>query len=136
MLENVLIIMHLKGTDKMTEIKSEGGGKVLISDEILAIIAGKAALEVEGVTGLGGYFSSVSSNKTIRKHMAKGIKVAVSGQNVRLAVAITVKMGTKLHEISKEVQQRVKAAIETMTGLDVTEVNVRINAVSTEKRKA
>ncbi|MCL2286365.1 MAG: Asp23/Gls24 family envelope stress response protein [Firmicutes bacterium] len=120
----------------MTEIKSEGGGKVLISDEILAVIAGKAAVEVEGVTGIGGYLAGVTNNKAIRKHMPKGVVVAVSGQNVKLALAITVKMGTKVHEISKEVQERVKAAIETMTGLNVLEVNIRINAISTERHKA
>jgi len=120
----------------MTEVKSEGGGKVLISDEILATIAGKAAMEVEGVAGVGGLFSNVATKKAIRKYMAKGVNVAVSGQNVKLAVAITIKMGTKLHEVSKEVQQRVKSAVETMTGLDVTEVNVRIGAISTERQKA
>jgi len=119
----------------MTEIISESGGKVLISDQILATIAGKAAIEVEGVTGLGVHFAG---NKTIRKHRPKSVNVAVvvSGQNVKLALAITVKMGTKLHEVSKEVQERVKTAIETMTGLNVLEVNVRIGAVSLERQKA
>ena len=121
----------------MTEIKSESGGKVLISDEIVAVIAAKAAVEVEGITGLGGYFAGVAGgNKSIRKHMPKGVNVAVSGQNVRLALAISVKMGMKLHELSKEVQERVKAAVETMTGLNVTEVNIRVGAVSIERRKA
>ena len=120
----------------MTEIKSESGGKVLISNEILAVIAGKAAIEVEGVTGLGGYVAGVTANKAIRKRLPKGVAVAVNGQNVRLALAITAKMGTKLHEISKEVQERVKTAIETMVGLNVLEVNIRISAVSMERRKA
>jgi len=124
-----------EGTDDMTEIKSEGGGTVLISDEILATIAGKAAIEVEGVTGLGVHFAG---NKAIRKHRPKSVNVAVavSGQNVKLALAITVQMGTKLHEVSNEVQARVKTAIETMTGLNVLEVNVRIGAISTERQKA
>jgi uncharacterized alkaline shock family protein YloU len=123
----------MEGTDDMTEIKSESGGKVLISDEILAVIAGKAAAEVEGVTGIGVY---AANNKALRKSMQKGVSVAVSGQNVKLAVAITVKMGTKLHEVSREVQERVKAVVETMTGLNVMEVNVRISAVSAERQKA
>ena len=117
----------------MTEIKSESGGKVLISDDILAVIAGKAAAEVEGVTGIGVF---APNNKVLRKNMQKGVNVSVSGQNVKLAVAITVKMGSKLHEISREVQERVKAAVETMTGLNVVEVNVRVSAVSTERQKA
>jgi len=120
----------------MTEIQSEAGGRVLVSDEILATIACKAALEAEGVAGIGGFFSSTSTNKAIRKYLAKGVNVAVSGQKVRLALAVSVKMGAKVHEISKDIQQRVKAAIETMTGLDVTEVNIRIGAVATEKQRA
>ena len=124
----------------MTEINSESGGKVIVSDEILATIAGKAAMEVEGVAGVGGLLSTAANKtankKAMRRYMAKGVKVAVSGQSVKLAVAITIKMGTKLHEVSKEVQQRVKAAVETMTGLDVAEVNVRIGAIASERQKA
>ena len=124
----------------MTEIKSESGGKILISNEIIATIAGKAALEVEGVTGVGGLLSTAANKtankKAMRRYMAKGVNVAVSGQSVKLVVAITIKMGTKLHEISKEVQQRVKTAVETMTGLDVMEVNIRVGAISTERQKA
>jgi len=120
----------------MTEIQSDLGGKVLVSDEILATIACKAALEAEGVAGLGGFFSSASTNKAIRKYLAKGVNVAVSGQKVRLALAVSVKMGTKVHEVSKDVQQRVKAAIETMTGLEVAEVNIRVGAISAEKQRA
>jgi len=120
----------------MTQINSEGGGKVVISDEIIAVIAAKAAAEVDGVTGVGGMFSNVATKKSIRKYMAKGVNVAVSGNSVRLAVAVTIKMGSKLHEVSNEVQRRVKAAVETMTGLDVTEVNVRICAISVERKKA
>ena len=120
----------------MTEIQSEKGGKILVSDEIIATIAGKAALEADGVTGLGGFFASATTNKAIRKYLARGVNVAMDGQKVRLAIAISVKMGTKIHEISKDVQERVKAAIETMTGLDVCEVNIRVGAVTPERRKA
>ena len=119
----------------MTEIKSEGRGIVRIADEVLAIIAGTAAMEAEGVTGLAGHVSD-ASNKIARKHMTKGVNVSVAGQKVNLALAITAKMGTKLHEVSAEVQQRVKAAIETMTGLDVSEVNISVGAVSSERRRA
>ena len=120
----------------MTEIKSESGGKVVISSEILAVIAGKAALEVEGVMGIGGYFPTAVKNKTVRKHMPKGVAVAVANESAKVGVAIKVQMGVKLHEVSLEVQNRVKAAIETMTGLEVTEVNVRVAAIAPEKRKA
>ena len=117
----------------MTEIKKETGGTVRIADDVLAMIAGTAALEVEGVAGLAGiagYFSGESTPKAIRKQMAKGINVVVANnKTVAASLAITVRMGAKLHEVAAEVQQRIKSAIETMTGLDVAEVNVSIGAV-------
>jgi uncharacterized alkaline shock family protein YloU len=103
----------------MTEIKSERTGVVRIADEVLAVIAGTAAMEAEGVKCLAGYN---------RKQRAKGVMVAVTGQNVLLNVALSVKAGKKLQEVSHEVQQRVKSAIETMTGLNVTDVNVSVVA--------
>jgi len=120
----------------MTELKSEGGGKVYIADDVLAVIAGTAALEAEGVTGLAGHFSNEAGSKAVRKHMVKGISVKVTDQKVKLALAITAKIGAKLHNVSAEVQQRVKSAIETMTGLDVVLVNVNIGAVVAEKNRA
>ncbi|MCL2372730.1 MAG: Asp23/Gls24 family envelope stress response protein [Defluviitaleaceae bacterium] len=121
----------------MTELKSEGGGGVVrVSDDVLAVIAGTAALESEGVAGLAGHFSSEVGSRAVRKHMAKGVLVKVNGQRVKMALAITAKMGVKLHEVSKDVQQRVKTAVETMTGLDVIEVNVSVSAVAAEAKKA
>ncbi|MCL2203050.1 MAG: Asp23/Gls24 family envelope stress response protein [Defluviitaleaceae bacterium] len=103
----------------MTEIKSERGGAVRIADEVIAVIAGTAALEADGVAALAG---------NSRKHRAKGVHVTVKEQTVMLGVALSVKGGKKLQEVSREVQQRVKSAVETMTGLDVAEVNVTVVA--------
>lgn len=116
----------------MTELKSEGGGKVIIADDILALIAAKAAIEVEGVKGVGGILSNVTNKKAVRKYLMRGVNISVIGQNARVAIAITAQMGTKLHNLSLEVQDRVKSSIETMTGLTVTDVNVRIGAISLE----
>jgi len=120
----------------MTELKTEGGGMVYIADDVLATIAGVAALEAEGVTGLAGNFSNAIGSRAVRKHISKGINVSVTGKKVNLALSITTKMGAKLHEVSAEVQQRVKTAIETMTGLDVAEVNIRVGAVAAEPSQA
>ena len=119
----------------MTELKTEGGGVVHIADEVLSVIAGTAALETEGVTGLAGHFSNVAGSKAVRKHMVKGVNVSIAGSKVSLALAITARMGAKLHDVSEEVQQRVKSAIETMTGLDVSEVNVSVGAVAAENHR-
>ena len=119
----------------MTELKSEGTGAVRIADDVLAVIAGTAALEAEGVAGLAGYYSNNINNKTVRKHLAKGVTVNVTGDSVSFTLAISVKFGTKLQDVSREVQQRVKGAIETMTGLAVHEVNIRVGALVDENKR-
>ncbi|MCL2840721.1 MAG: Asp23/Gls24 family envelope stress response protein [Defluviitaleaceae bacterium] len=113
----------------MTEIKKETGGAVRIADEVLAKIAGTAALEVEGVAGLAGYFQGDRTPKAVRKQFERGVNVSVVNKTVTLGVAITVRMGAKLHEIGAEVQNRVKTAVETMTGLNVITVNVSVGQI-------
>ena len=119
----------------MTKIKKEGSGIVSISDEVLAVIAGTAALEAEGVAGLLGYYHG-NKQKAVRKQMAKGISVQVSEGSVKASLAITAKFGAKLHEVAKDVQKRVKMEIENMTGLILTEVNVTVGAIIGESKKA
>ena len=118
----------------MTEIKKEGTGAVSISDEVLAVIAGTAALEAEGVAGLMGYYPG-NKQKAVRKQMAKGISVLVSDGTVKANLSITAKFGAKLHEVAKDVQQRVKMEIESMTGLLLSEVNVTVGAIVGENKK-
>ncbi|MCL2364591.1 MAG: Asp23/Gls24 family envelope stress response protein [Defluviitaleaceae bacterium] len=103
----------------MTELKTERGDSVRISDEVLAIIAGTAALETEGVAALVG---------PGRRGRARGISVVVKKQSVMLGILLKVKAEKKLQEVSREVQQRVKSAIETMTGMRVAGVNVTVVA--------
>jgi len=119
----------------MTELKSEGTGAIRIADDVLAVIAGTAALEAEGVAGLAGYYSNNINSKTVRKHMAKGVAVKVTGGTVSFHLVISVKFGSKLQEVSREVQQRVKGAIETMTGLAVAEVNISVAALVDENKR-
>ena len=119
----------------MTEIKKAENGAVAISDEVLIVICGTAALEAEGVVGLLGYYPN-STKKAVRKQMAKGISVQVSDGKVNAHLAITAKFGAKLHEIAKDVQKRVKNEIENMTGLVLGEVNITIGAIAQEKAKA
>ena len=119
----------------MTEIKKAENGAVAISDEVLVVICGTAALEAEGVVGLLGYYPK-STGKAVRKQMAKGISVQVSDGKVKAHLAITAKFGAKLHEIAKDVQKRVKNEIENMTGLVLSEVNITIGAIVGEKSRA
>jgi len=119
----------------MTELKSEGTGAIRIADDVLAVIAGTAALEAEGVAGLAGYYSNDINSKSVRKHMAKGVSVNVTGGTVSFHLIISVKFGAKLQDVSREVQQRVKGAIETMTGLAVAEVNISVGALVDENKR-
>lgn len=119
----------------MTEIKINGPGQVKIADEVLAVIAGTAAMEVNGVAGLGGHFTNDIAGMLSRKNLSKGIAISVDGSDVAVSVDISVKAGMKIQEVSQEVQGKVKTAIETMTGLSVTEVNVSVGAVTGEKQR-
>jgi len=119
----------------MTELRSEGAGIIRIADEVLAVIAGTAALEAGGVAGIAGYLSNDVNNKAVRKHMIKGVGVKVTGDSIAFNMLISVKFGVKLQDVSREVQQRVKGAIETMTGLAVSEVNVNIGALVDENKR-
>ena len=119
----------------MTEIKKESTGAVLISDEVLAVIAGTAALEAEGVAGLMGYYPG-NNQKAVRKQMSKGINITVCENTVKANLSITARFGAKLHEVAKDVQNRVKMEVENMTGLEMTEVNVTVGAIVGEKKSA
>ena len=118
----------------MTEIIKDSTGAVSISDEVLAVIAGTAALEAEGVAGLMGYYHG-NNQKAVRKQMSKVISVLVNEGTVKANLSITARFGAKLHEVAKDVQKRVKMEVESMTGLSLTEVNVTVGAIVGEKKK-
>ena len=109
----------------MTEIKKESGGFVRISDAVLSRIAQAAAMEAEGVLRI----VRKTGGKSIRKNLVKCTKVSVKGRVVGIGMLIAVGFGAKVHDVSADVQQRVKTAIETMTGLTVAQVNVTVGAI-------
>lgn len=112
----------------MTEIKKEAGGAVRISDEVLMVIAATAATEADGVLRMSG--------RPARKQLAKCTSIVVKNKQVTIGLSIAVRFGAKIHEVSADVQKRVKTAIETMTGLTVAEVNIRVSAIVGEKTKS
>ncbi|MCL2223803.1 MAG: Asp23/Gls24 family envelope stress response protein [Defluviitaleaceae bacterium] len=116
----------------MTEIKKESGGFVRIADEVLMKIAGTAALEADGVSRL----TWRTGGKTTRKNPAKCTSVAVKNRTVTVGILIAVCFGAKIHEVTIDVQKRVKSAIETMTGLTVADVNVTVGAIVEPQSKA
>ena len=103
-------------------------GEVKVADEVVAIIAGLAATEVEGVDSLGGEIVS----KLGMKNLSKGVKVTVEESSVLVDITLNLKYGTQIPAVSAKVQDKVKSAIETMTGLSVTEVNIKVASVNVE----
>ena len=115
------------------KIKESGKhGEIQISDEVVAIIAGLAATEVEGVAKMAGNITNELVSKLGMKNLSKGVKVQVNPQSVSVDLALELEYGYSIMKVSEVVQDKVKAAIESMTGLTVEEVNVRIAGVALE----
>ncbi len=110
-------------------------GEVQIADEVVAIIAGLAATEVEGVASMAGNVTNELVSRLGMKNLSKGVKVDVTGEAVCVDLALTMQYGYSIPKTSEQVQDRVKQAIENMTGLHVNEVNIRIAGVRPEGQK-
>ncbi len=114
---------------KTFKIKSDQVGDVRIADEVVAIIAGLATTEVEGVSSMAGNITNEIVSKLGMKNLSKGILVEVVDDEVKVDVAINIAYGYSIPDVSAKVQDKVKSAIENMTGLTVAVVNVRIASV-------
>ncbi len=108
-------------------------GEVQIADEVVATIAGLAATEVKGVSTTSGNVTNELAGKLGKKNLSKGVKVLVSPDAVSVDMALTLDYGYGIPETAKQVQEKVKLAIENMTGLQVKEVNIRIAGVNIVK---
>ena len=115
-------------TDYTIELK-DNCGEVVIADEVVAIIAGLAAMEVEGVSSMSGNTTRELIGKLGMKTLSKGVKVDVLEGIVTVSLALNLKYGYGIKQITCKVQEKVKAAIENMTGLEVADVNIRIAGV-------
>ena len=112
------------------DIKEETSyGQVQIAGDVVAVIAGIAASEVDGVYKLAGNLSNEIASRLGRKNPAKGVKVDLIPREVRVDLGIIVYYEYKIKKVSEQVQEKVKQAIETMTGLNVTKVNIRVAGV-------
>lgn len=107
-------------------------GSVMIADEVVAVIAGLAAMEVEGVSSMAGDITSEIIAKLGMKNLSKGVTVEVIENTVTVNLSLNLAYGSKLVEVCGKVQERVKAAIENMTGLTVIDVNIKIASVETQ----
>ncbi|HJB06850.1 MAG TPA: Asp23/Gls24 family envelope stress response protein [Candidatus Enterocloster faecavium] len=107
-------------------------GEVQIADEVVAIIAGLAATEVEGVASMAGNITNELVGRLGMKNLSKGVKVEVTEDHVSVDISLNIRFGYNIPQVSETVQEKVRAAIESMTGLTVLDVNVRIAGVSME----
>ena len=110
-------------------------GQVQIADEVVAINAGLAATEVEGVASMAGNITNELVSKLGKKSLSKGIRVKVEDGIVNVNVALNIAYGYSVPKTCKKVQEKVKAAIENMTGLEVEKVDIQIANVSISKEK-
>lgn len=108
-------------------------GEVQIADEVVATIAGLAATEVEGVASMSGNITNELVSKLGMKNLSKGVKIEVNSETVTVDLVLSLKYGYSIPKTSKLVQEKVKSAIENMTGLTVSVVNIRIAGVNIEK---
>lgn len=104
-------------------------GSIRIDPEVIAIIAGLAAVEIEGVAGMSGGLAGGIAEWLGRKNLSKGVKVQVAGYEVSVEVSIVVEFGHRIPEVAGRIQQNVRHAVESMTGLRVVEVNVHVHDV-------
>ena len=111
----------------MTEVQENG--VVRIADDVVAIIAGVAASETEGVASMSGGITEGFARRVSGKNVTKGVSVEVGSVEAAIDLRVIVKYGVKIHEVARKLQENVKEAVETMTGLRVVEVNVKVEGV-------
>jgi len=107
-----------------------GLGTVKIADEVVSIIAGLAATEIEGIAGMSGGLVGGIAEMLGRKNFSKGVKVEVGEKEAAVDLFIIVKYGVRIPDVALAAQENIKRAIENMTGLSVVEVNVHVQGVN------
>lgn len=113
--------------------EDDGTGSVKIADGVVAMIAALASTEVNGVSSMNGNVTHELLNKIGYNNLARGVKVEVFNKKVKIDLSIIIEYGFNIPATSRQVQEKVKNAIESMTGLEVTDVNVRIAGVDIKK---
>jgi len=104
-------------------------GSVKIADDVVAMIAGLAATEVEGVSAMAGNITNELMSRVGMKKLSRGVRVEVNNKKVYVDLAVLMEYGYNIPATCQKVQQKVKSAIENMTGLSVNNVNIRIAGV-------
>lgn len=111
-------------------------GELVVSDEVIGVIANIATKDVEGIAQMSGGLGSDLGEIFGMKNATKGVKIIVEDNKVKAELYISVIFGFKLHEVATEVQKNVTEAIVNMTGLDVASVDVHVESVKMKEEKA
>ena len=121
--------------EKELNMENSQGGKVVFAEDVVATIASLAAGDVEGVHAMSGSAMDGISEKFGKKSYTKGIRVEVGTQECAVDLSLIIKYGYRIQDVARKVQQEVRDAIETMTGLKVVEVNVAVSSIYFEPAK-
>ena len=126
---------NVESVNEEALVEAETNNGIKISDDVVAVIAGVAVSEVPGVYGMaGGFAGGIGEVLSGKKNLSKGIKVEVGEKETKIDVNIIVEYGTRIPDVAYEIQNRVKKAVETMTGLKVIETNVHVQGVNTDNQ--
>ncbi|WP_455058112.1 Asp23/Gls24 family envelope stress response protein [Jutongia sp.] len=125
--------MSKEQTSREYITKKKELGEVKIASDVVAAIAALAATEIDGVYSMAGNITNELIGKLGMKNLSKGVKILMEGGIVRVDMMVVVNYGYSIPEVSEQVQERVSQQIENMTGLSVSEVNVRIAGVKLEE---
>lgn len=105
-------------------------GSVRISEEVVATIAGISAMEVEGIAGMSGGLAGGIAEMLGRKNLSKGVKVEVGEREAAIDMFVIVNFGVRIPDVAIQAQEKVKKAVESMTGLTVVEINVHVQGIA------
>ena len=115
------------------EVKGADNGKIIFADDVIATIAALAAADVQGVASMSGGVVEGLTEMLGKKNLTKGVKVEVGTEEAAVDISVNVRYGFAIQEVCQNLQNAIKNAIETMTGLRVVDVNVYVQSVVFEK---
>ena len=131
--ENEIKEQELVENEEVVETENEG---IKIANDVVASIAGIAVSEVPGVFGMaGGIAGGISEVFSGKKNLSKGIRVEVGEKETKIDVNIIVEYGVRIPDVAFEIQNRVKKAVETMTGLKVSSININVQGINMPDNK-
>ena len=117
------------------EIKNEEVNNIQISEDVISVMAGMAIQDIEGVAKGATGFAGGISEALGKKNIGKGVKVEIKDKEVTVDVGIIIKYGAKIPELAKQIQDKIKNDVETMTGFEVISVNVKIQGIENNRNE-